>query len=37
VADTARGTELAEEIAALEELVEAYREHTVEAPPHPLS
>ena len=35
VGDTARGAELAEEIAALEELVEAYREHTVEAPPHP--
>ncbi len=30
VADTARGRELAEEIAALEDLVRAYRDHTLE-------
>jgi len=32
VADTARGAELAEEIAALGELVRAYREHALEPP-----
>jgi fructose-1,6-bisphosphatase-3 len=32
VRDTARGAELAEEIAVLEELVQGYRDHTVEAP-----
>ena len=33
VADTARGTELAEEIAALGDLVRAYRDHALEPPP----
>jgi fructose-1,6-bisphosphatase-3 len=33
VKDTARGAELAEEIAALQDLVVAYREHTLEPPP----
>ena len=32
VADTARGAELAEEIGALEDLVRAYRDHTLEPP-----
>ncbi len=32
VGDTARGAELAEEIVALEDLVRAYRDHTIEPP-----
>ncbi len=32
VGDTARGAELAEEIAVLDELVQGYRDHSVEAP-----
>jgi fructose-1,6-bisphosphatase-3 len=34
VADTARGAELLEEIGALEDLVRAYRDHTLEPPAH---
>jgi fructose-1,6-bisphosphatase-3 len=33
VADTARGAQLREEIGALEDLVRAYRDHTLEPPP----